>query len=70
MRRRRKLKDEQPFSRTITQLAKDEGLSRGKIYEAIKSGQLPARKLGRKTMVLTEDWQSFVRKLPAYQAAA
>jgi hypothetical protein len=48
---------EGPFSRTF-------------IYEAIKQGRLIARKAGRRTVVLDEDYQSFLESLPAIGEAA
>jgi hypothetical protein len=48
---------EGPFSRTF-------------IYEAIKQGRLKARKAGRRTVILDEDYQSFLESLPAIGEAA
>lgn len=39
-------------------------LGRTRTYELINEGQLPARKLGRRTLVLREDVDAFLRKLP------
>jgi excisionase family DNA binding protein len=40
------------------------GLGRTKIYAAIKSGDLPARKAGRRTIILPDDLSRFVKSLP------
>ncbi len=39
-----------------------------KLYEAIGSGELKARKRGRSTVILHDDLQRFLQSLPAYQA--
>jgi Helix-turn-helix domain len=39
-------------------------LGRTSVYEAIKSGELVARKWGRCTVVLAEDLAAFLRNLP------
>jgi hypothetical protein len=45
-------------------------LGRSAIYEAIKSGALPARKYGRSTIILTSDWHAFLSGLPERKAAS
>jgi hypothetical protein len=40
------------------------GLGRSSLYAAIKSGQLAARKAGRRTIVLRADLDDFLRSLP------
>lgn len=37
------------------------GVGRSKIYELLKSKQLPARKIGRRTIILREDVVAFLR---------
>jgi excisionase family DNA binding protein len=44
------------------------GLSRTSIYEALKRGDLTARKAGRRTLVSFADLQTYISGLPAYQA--
>jgi len=46
------------------------GLGRDSIYKAINTGQLPARKLGRRTIVLASDLESFLKALPLMGDAA
>lgn len=53
------------ISATIRQAVDMSGLSRSSIYLAMKGGKLPARKCGRRTLILVEDLQSFVKSLPA-----
>ena len=38
-----------------------------KFYELIKSGALPAKKLGRKTVILAADLQRYLDTLPSWQ---
>jgi excisionase family DNA binding protein len=40
------------------------GLGRDKIYAAIKSGQLEARKAGRRTLITTDALRRFIERLP------
>lgn len=40
------------------------GGGRTKLYEAISSGILPARKFGRRTIILHEDLHAYAQKLP------
>ena len=42
------------------------GIGKTKMYEIINSGQLPARKLGRKTIILKKDLEDFLDKLETY----
>lgn len=39
-------------------------LGRTKIYEEIAKGNLIARKAGRRTMILSDDLEQFLQKLP------
>jgi excisionase family DNA binding protein len=40
------------------------GINRDKIYGLIRSGQLKARKIGRRTVVTSTDLQDFLQTLP------
>jgi excisionase family DNA binding protein len=44
------------------------GIGRTKIYEAISSGELVARKCGKRTLILRTDLQEFLSDLPTVQA--
>ena len=44
------------------------GMSRTSIYEALKRGDLSARKAGRRTLISFADLQSYLASLPAYRA--
>jgi excisionase family DNA binding protein len=41
------------------------GLGRSSIYEALASGQLPARKFGKRTLILKSDFDDWINSLPA-----
>jgi excisionase family DNA binding protein len=40
------------------------GLCRDSVYKLIRQGRLPARKIGRRTVVLESDLQAFLESLP------
>nr|WP_291375732.1 helix-turn-helix domain-containing protein [Devosia sp.] len=44
------------------------GMCRSNIFKAMKSGSLPARKLGRRTIILHDDLQNFMESLPVREA--
>ena len=49
---------------TLPQLAADGPLCRSALYREINAGRLVARKSGRATVVLAEDWDVFLHSLP------
>ena len=66
--------DQQPVPQSIALTVQEAvaatRMTRTFIYEALKRGDLRARKSGRRTLILTEDLNRFVAGLPEYQAAA
>lgn len=42
------------------------GIGRTKLYQAINSGKLKARKFGKRTIVLKDDLDAFLASLEAY----
>ncbi len=61
---------EYPISVTIPDAVKASGMSRSSIYEALKRGDLSARKAGRRTLISFSDLQAYLANLPIYQAGA
>ena len=57
-----------PIAVTIPDAVKASGMSRSSIYEALKRGDLSARKAGRRTLISFSDLQAYLASLPAYQA--
>lgn len=53
---------------TVEETRSATGLSRGKIYEYINSGELKARKLGKRTLILKTDLETFLTGLETYPA--
>lgn len=57
-----------PIALTILDAVNVSGMSRTSIYEALKRGQLSARKAGRRTLISFADLQAYLASLPTYQA--
>lgn len=47
------------------EVAKISGLGKTTVYDRIKSGDLAAKKSGKRTLILAEDLDRFLRSLPA-----
>jgi len=59
-----------PIAVTIPDAVKASGMSRTSIYEALKRGDLTARKAGRRTLISFSDLEAYLANLPTYQAGA
>ena len=53
---------------SIVEACARSGVGRTTIYEMIKTGRLPARKCGRRTLILLEDLQRCLEALPPVEA--
>ena len=49
---------------TIPEAASAAGISRSHIYKLLSAGTLTRRKIGKRTVILREELESFVRALP------
>ncbi len=45
------------------------GIGRTKIYEAINAGDLRAKKMGKRTLILKNDLETFLSSLASYPTA-
>lgn len=54
------------ISLSIEEVCVATGLGRTKVYEAINSGVLPAKKWGKRTLVLKSDLECFILGLESY----
>jgi excisionase family DNA binding protein len=59
-----------PIAVTIPDAVRATGMSRTSIYEALKRGDLIARKAGRRTLISFADLEAYLASLPTYQAGA
>lgn len=59
-----------PISISIPDAVKASGMSRTSIYEALKRGDLSARKAGRRTLISFTDLQNYLAALPEYKTSA
>ena len=55
---------------TIDEAVKAGAGSRTKVYEAINAGTLKARKRGKRTIILRDDFQRYLDELPEYRPQA
>ena len=58
----------QPIALTIPDACKVSGCSRSSLYEAMKRGDLTARKAGRRTLIPFKELEAYLASLPAYRA--
>ncbi len=49
---------------SIADAAKAAGIGRTTVYSLIRTGKLPARKLGARTVILADDLEALIRSLP------
>lgn len=57
-----------PIAVTIPDAVRITGLSRSRLYEALKNQTLTAKKAGRRTLISFADLQAYLANLPTYQA--
>jgi len=60
----------EPLAVSIADAVHISGIGRSSLYEAVKRGDLPIRKAGRRTLVLTQDIRSWLDSLPKVAAEA
>jgi excisionase family DNA binding protein len=53
-----------PLAYSIEEAARIAGIGRNGIYNSINAGQLVARKLGQRTLILRADLEAFLASLP------
>jgi excisionase family DNA binding protein len=57
-----------PLAVSINEACKLAGIGRSSIYQAIRRGELPIRKSGRRSLILTADLQRWLSELPTSEA--
>jgi hypothetical protein len=55
---------DKPLAYPINKLPAITGIGRSSLYKFIAAGQLQTRKMGTRTLVLHEDLQEFLKRLP------
>lgn len=55
---------------SITDAAWSGTVSRSEIYRALQRGELRAKKLGKRTIILRDDFAAYLAALPDYSVAA
>ena len=56
-----------PRMATVANTVKFSGLSRSRLYELLKAGEIEGRKAGRTTLIVTETVFRWLESLPPYQ---
>lgn len=59
-----------PLAVTIPDAVRLSGCSRTALYEALKRGDLTARKAGRRTLISFADLEAYLAGLPEFRAGA
>lgn len=59
-----------PLAVTVPEAVQLSGLSRSGLYEALRRGDLIARKAGRRTLIVFSDLESYLASLPTYRGEA
>jgi excisionase family DNA binding protein len=59
-----------PIAVTIPDAVRLSGCSRSSLYEALKRGDLIARKAGRRTLISLTDLKAYLASLPVYEPGA
>lgn len=59
-----------PLQVTIPRAVELSGIPRTGLYEALKRGDLKARKSGRRTLISFAELEAYLASLPAYQPGA
>jgi excisionase family DNA binding protein len=57
-----------PIAMTIPEAVRASGVGRSTIYAELASGRLVARKLGRRTLVMSSELERWLESLPALKA--
>ena len=58
---------DQQLAFSVNVAAARSGISRSRLYEAIRDGQLIAKKFGRSTIIRDADLEDFLERLPAIE---
>lgn len=59
----------EPIALTIPDAVKAAGVSRTSLYEALRRGELSARKNGKRTLIEAEALKAWLAQMPAYEPA-
>lgn len=54
-----------PYAFTVTGAVTYSGCSRSRLYDAIKGGELDARQVGRRTLIVGDSLRAFLDRLPS-----
>jgi excisionase family DNA binding protein len=57
-----------PFAVSIAQAVGLTGVGRTTLYKAIQRGDLPIKKAGKRTLLLTDDLRRWIQELPTQEA--
>jgi hypothetical protein len=58
------------FALSVSEVVRASGVGRTLVFAEIKAGRLLARKCGRRTLVLIDDFQDWLQAMPSSRASA
>jgi excisionase family DNA binding protein len=58
-----------PLAHTVSRALTVAGCGKTSLYAAIKAGELPAKKMGRRTLIIHSDLMTWLENLPALKPA-
>ena len=59
-----------PLAHSIDGACEEADCGRSYMYGEISAGRLPAKKMGRRTIILDEDLRDWLKRLPSFNQAA
>ena len=54
---------------SLKEIGQQTGLSKSKIYGLLRTGELTAIKVGRRTLISTDQLEAFLKRAPAYTSS-
>jgi hypothetical protein len=56
--------EDEPLTQTVRQAAKDAGIGVNQAYEAVRRGEIPTMRIGKRILVLRKPWRKMLEGEP------